>query len=76
MSIEAMIEEIRTLPVYERKRLIRLIVDTLPDDGEQDSAKRHSILELAGLGKDIWDGVDAQVYIDELRDEWDEGGQS
>lgn len=31
---------------------------------------RSSILDLAGLGKEIWKGVDAQLYVNELRDEW------
>jgi len=26
--------------------------------------------DLAGLGKEIWAGEDAQQYIDRLRDEW------
>lgn len=30
----------------------------------------RSILELEGLGVEIWAGVDAKEYIDELRDEW------
>lgn len=24
-----------------------------------------------GLGKEIWEGTDAQAYVNELRDEWD-----
>ena len=36
----------------------------------QDSKKR-SILELRGLGKEIWQDVDAQKYVDSLRKEWD-----
>ena len=24
-----------------------------------------------GLGQEIWDGVDAQTYVNELRDEWE-----
>lgn len=31
-----------------------------------------SILDLRGLGKEIWAGVDPKKYIDELRDEWDD----
>jgi hypothetical protein len=27
--------------------------------------------ELEGLGKEIWQGVDANHYIRELRDEWE-----
>ena len=33
--------------------------------------KKRSILELRGLGKEIWQGVDAQKYVDGLREEWD-----
>jgi len=31
---------------------------------------RHSILELQGLGKEIWQNVDAQSYINKERDSW------
>jgi hypothetical protein len=31
-------------------------------------ASRTSILELQGLGKEIWNGIDAQEYIDRERD--------
>lgn len=31
-------------------------------------SKKHSILELKGLGKEIWDSVDAQEYVDRERD--------
>jgi len=27
--------------------------------------------EFRGLGKEIWQGIDTQAYIDKLRDEWD-----
>ena len=33
-------------------------------------SKRHSIRELRGLGKEIWEGVDVQAYIDRERDSW------
>jgi hypothetical protein len=29
------------------------------------------LLELKGLGREIWHGEDAQAYVDGLRDEWD-----
>jgi hypothetical protein len=35
------------------------------------SAQRHSLLELRGLGREIWQGIDPKKYIDELRNEWD-----
>ena len=32
---------------------------------------KHNIMEFHGLGKEIWEGIDAQEYINKLRDEWD-----
>jgi len=29
-----------------------------------------SILQLQGLGKDIWQGIDAQAYVDQERAAW------
>ncbi len=37
----------------------------------QSWTRRHSILELRGLGKEVWQGIDPKKYIDELRNEWD-----
>jgi hypothetical protein len=37
-------------------------------DGEKPS---RSIMELHELGKEIWVGIDAQKYVNKLRDEWD-----
>lgn len=34
-------------------------------------AKPHSIMELEGLGAEIWQGVDAQAYIDQERASWE-----
>jgi hypothetical protein len=31
----------------------------------------RSILELRGLGKEIWEGIDAQEYVNRERDSWD-----
>lgn len=31
---------------------------------------KRSLTELRGLGKEIWVGMDAQAYVNEIRDEW------
>jgi hypothetical protein len=33
-------------------------------------ARRRSILELQGLGKEIWQDIDAQDYIEQERAAW------
>ena len=31
----------------------------------------HSILELEGLGKEIWERIDVDQYLQQERDSWD-----
>jgi hypothetical protein len=40
-----------------------------PKLGQADS--NPSLLDLAGLGAEVWQGMDAQQYVDQLRAEWD-----
>jgi excisionase family DNA binding protein len=35
------------------------------------SPQTRSLLEFEGVGAEIWGGVDAQEYVNELRKEWD-----
>lgn len=37
----------------------------------QEREGRRSLLELRGLGKELWKGEDAQEYVDRLRKEWE-----
>lgn len=34
-------------------------------------SRSRSLLELHGLGKEIWKGIDPVAYVRELREEWD-----
>ena len=34
-------------------------------------AKEVRWSDISGLGKEIWEGIDAQEYVNQLRDEWD-----
>jgi hypothetical protein len=34
------------------------------------SSTQHSIMELSGLGAEIWNGIDAQEYVDQERSSW------
>jgi hypothetical protein len=59
---------IRSLPLADQRRLLALISRGLADEDDDD--EEHSILELEGLGAEIWEGIDAQEYVNALRDEW------
>ena len=43
--------------------------DALADTPEEPT--RVSIMGLHSLDAEIWRGVDAQAYVNELRNEWD-----
>jgi hypothetical protein len=66
MTFETLVEEIRALPVEQRKQLVNVIFDSLVEPD-----KPYSLLEFEGVGEHLADGTDAQDYIDELRREWD-----
>jgi hypothetical protein len=70
MSITQMVEAARELSYEERKELIKRLID-LPPESSPVIKKKRNILELAGLGAEIWEGIDPQEYIDELRNDWD-----
>ena len=58
-------------PLANREKL-RLIAKVSSDLAENEIEKpKRSIMELHGLGKEIWEGIDAQQYVSELRDEWE-----
>lgn len=68
-NIEEIYEhQIKPLTSIERLRLVSKITAELADVEEP---RERSLLELEGLGAEIWDGVDAQEYVNKLRDEWD-----
>lgn len=60
---------VKLLPNDEKLRLIAKVSNDLAD-AESEKPKR-SIMELHGLGAEIWEGVDAQQYVNELRNEWE-----
>jgi hypothetical protein len=43
----------------------------LATPGAENRGPRRSILELDGLGKEIWEGVDAQEYVNAERATWE-----
>jgi hypothetical protein len=63
--------QVENLTVDEQFRLLGELVaivhrQVIPKPAES----KRSILELQGLGKEIWKGIDAQEYINQERDSW------
>jgi hypothetical protein len=71
MSVHAILQEARSLSVDERKQLVKALVDMLTEPPPSAKGKR-TLREFRGLGAHLYDGTDAQAYVDQLRSEWDD----
>ena len=68
---EEILDHFGQLSTADQFQLLEDLVSLL---GKQVMARpsqpRHSIMELRGLGKEIWEGIDAQEYINQERASW------
>ncbi|MCI0690674.1 hypothetical protein L0337_01560 [candidate division KSB1 bacterium] len=72
MSIEQLYERhIKPLPSHKQLKLVELIARKMAQAIETANSPQRSLMELHGLGAEIWEGIDAQEYVNELRKEWD-----
>jgi hypothetical protein len=62
---------VKALPDEQKLELIKLTTSSLAPNGESADKPKRSIMELHGLGAEIWQGLDAQEYVNRLRNEWD-----
>ncbi|HDM77205.1 MAG TPA: hypothetical protein ENG51_12180 [Deltaproteobacteria bacterium] len=69
LSYEDYIKGIPRLRPDEQLRLMEFIVSTLKKALSGKESK-HSVMELEGLGSDLWNGIDAQRYVEEERESW------
>lgn len=70
LTVEELYERyIRVLtPQQKIHPLAKIAADLAKSHADE---KPQSILDLHGLGAEIWHGIDPQEYIDHLRSEWD-----
>jgi hypothetical protein len=72
MSIDVYDDVLRRIQRLSPDDQLRLLEDvaSLVRREVTSQARRRSILELRGLGREIWQDVDAQDYINEERTSW------
>lgn len=63
---------VRSLPRDVQLQLVAVIADEAAGRDAPAAAEAPvRFVDLYGLGADVWVGVDADAYVNELRDEWD-----
>ena len=62
------LDEVEKLAYADQLRLLEQIAVLIRRKAAGKT--RRSIMELQGLGKEIWQNMDAQKYVDEERKSW------
>ncbi len=62
---ESTLREIRKMKLEEQIELMEELIFML-----KKRVKNRSILELKGLGRDVWKGVNVEEYIESERSSW------
>ena len=60
----------RQLPTDEQLLLLQELAALVRQQITIKEEPLHSFLELEGLGKEVWEGIDAQEYINQERESW------
>ncbi len=68
MAIPDILREIQRLSEAEKLTVLHQLIDVLAK--EKKSGRERSLTELAGLGNEIWKGIDIDDYLRNERS-WD-----
>ena len=67
-SYGKLLEEVKKLNQAEQLRLLEQIAVLIRS--KATAKTRRSILELQGMGKNMWKNIDAKEYVDKERASW------
>jgi hypothetical protein len=69
IEVNRVIKEITKLKPSQRMAVLKKLVHLI--DTPTPSKKAPKLTDLAGVGKEIWEKIDVDKYIRDLRNEWD-----
>jgi len=71
IPFEKYINGIDTLTLNQQLDLINALVENVKLNMGKKRLKSHSIMDLEGLGADIWKEIDVKAYVEKERASWD-----
>ncbi len=69
-NYQELLQQAKSLTPEEQLKLVEDLSILMRQQLQMKSKPKRSILELRGLGKEIWGNIDAQEYINQERDSW------
>jgi hypothetical protein len=71
-QLEAVIKQAQGLSPREQLELIECLTGQVSIQLETGRLPKRKATEFYGVASNLLSGMDAQVWVDQLRDEWDE----
>jgi|694.fasta_scaffold88190_1 hypothetical protein len=65
-NYQELLQQAKNLTAEEQLKLVAELISVVRNR-VMDKSKKRSILDLEGLGKEIWQGIDAQEYVNQER---------
>jgi hypothetical protein len=69
-QIERIVNDIKILDDYAKLEILEKLVKLIRNSKPSKLKKERSLLDLQGLGKEVWEDVNADEYIDTERNSW------
>ncbi len=66
---EEVFDQVRTLSLLDQARLVEELASLVR--ARVQALSKHGVRELRGLGKELWQGIDVEKYIEEEHNSWD-----
>ena len=67
-SYNKILEDAKRLDRIDQLRLLEEIAGAIRKKYAEE--EKRSLLELAGLGKELWQNIDVEKYVDTERESW------
>jgi len=74
-SIERVLSEIEQLTLVEQMQVLEYLVKQMKQSVESVAMSieaKHKITDFYGMAPNLLDGMDAQEWVNQLRDEWED----
>jgi hypothetical protein len=71
-AYQQVLHQVLKLSPEEQLQLIADLIENIRQTCRIEAKPRYSIMELKGLGKEVWQGIDVDQYIAEERASWDD----
>lgn len=69
-TYEEALDYARHLTPAEQLQLLEDLAAMIRQRVAANAEPTHSLMELEGLGAELWEGIDAQKYVEEERKSW------